>query len=111
MIRKISFLLFALFVFIALLDASAQVASPLEYWNKSYGGSYGDGAWAVQNTLDNGYIIAGYTSSFGQRSDLWLLKIDSLGEIVWDKVFGGSGEDVGYSVRQTKEWAASIFGF
>ena len=49
-------------------------------WEQIYGGDRDDGGRAISQTSDGGYIITGYTYSFGTgNSDLWLLKIDSQG--------------------------------
>ena len=51
-------------------------------WRKSYGGSDYDWAYAVRETSDTGYVVAGYTESFGAGSaDIWLLKLDNNGDI------------------------------
>jgi len=53
-------------------------------WQYTYGGSGDDVAYAVQETSDEGYIIAGYTYSFGAgESDYWILKLTSEGDIEW----------------------------
>src|SRR5512136_1268214 len=80
---------------------SAAASEPKEEWNKTFGGPYGDGAWSLQKAHDGGYIITGFTSSKGQGSDLWLIKINSSGQKDWDKIIGGSQEDVGYCAKQT----------
>jgi len=73
-------------------------------WNKTYGGTLKDEAYAVQQTSDNGYILAGSTSSFGSGfSDFWLVKTDSNGEVTWNKTYGGPRWDVTYSVQQTDD--------
>ncbi len=110
MIHFSAFRLFVLSMLLAFLIAPALAAKPMEEWNKTYGGPYGDGAWSLQGTRDGGYVIAGYTSSLGQGSDLWLIKVDSLGEKQWDEIFGGSGEDIGYSVSQTGDGGYVVAG-
>ncbi|GAF67717.1 unnamed protein product, partial [marine sediment metagenome] len=71
-------------------------------WDKTFGGSYYDVAYSVQQTSDGGYIIAGYTQSFGAgKCDFWLIKTDPNGNKEWDKTFGGSGYDYARSVQQT----------
>jgi hypothetical protein len=89
---------------------SAFAAMPVEEWNRTYGGPYGDGAWSVHDTDDGGYIFAGYTSSLGQASDLWLVKTDSQGYMQWNKTFVGSGEDVGYFATQTADGGYIVTG-
>jgi hypothetical protein len=52
------------------------------YWMQSYGGDYSETAYDVEKTRDGGYIIVGYTESYGSgNKDIWLLKIapDTLG--------------------------------
>jgi len=81
-----------------------------EEWNRTYGGRYGDGAWCVQETSDGGYILLGYTAIRGEGSDLWLIRTDPDGNALWSRVLGGSGEDVGYFVRQTSDEGYIITG-
>ena len=66
-------------------------------WQRTYGGSDGDGAGAVVLVSEGGYLVAGSTSStdgdvsesFG-NGDLWLVRIDALGELIWQRSYGGS---------------------
>ena len=53
-------------------------------WQHTYGGSGDDVAYAVQETSDGGYVVAGYTDSFGAgESDYWILKLTSEGDVEW----------------------------
>jgi hypothetical protein len=80
-------------------------------WNKTFGGSDSDWGDSVQQTLDGGYIITGKTDSYGAgASDAWLIKTDAKGNKEWDKTFGGSGDDYGFSVRQTRDGGYIIAG-
>jgi hypothetical protein len=97
-------------IILTALVTSGLAAKPEEDWNRTYGGQYDDGAWSLQITNDGGYIIAGYTSSQGQASDLWLVKTDSRGIAQWNRTFGGSSEDVGYSVKQTLDGGYIVTG-
>ncbi|MEO0087732.1 MAG: hypothetical protein ABIK90_06635 [candidate division WOR-3 bacterium] len=80
-------------------------------WYKTFGGSGLDEGYSVQQTSDGGYIIAGYTSSFGASDyDVYLIKTDGNGNLLWYKTFGGSGEDYGYSAQQTSDGGYIIAG-
>jgi hypothetical protein len=62
-------------------------------WNKTYGGDNADEAHCVVETDDGGYALVGYTMSFGADNyDFWLVKVDSQGNMEWNKIFGGTSE-------------------
>lgn len=65
-----------------------------ELWSKIYGGYGWDAPFEIKKTLDNCYVIAGETSSFGAgASDAFLMKIDSTGDSLWFKTYGGMQDD------------------
>jgi len=81
-------------------------------WTKVLGSAKGgDLARSAQQTSDGGYIITGYTSSFGAgRNDVWLIKMNSFGDTLWTKTFGGAGDDYGASIKQLSDGGYIIAG-
>jgi len=80
-------------------------------WEKTYGGRNSDSAYSIQRTNDGGYIVAGYTWSFGSGwSDIYIIKLDAKGEIVWEKTYGGSKDDSAYSIQQTGDGGYIVAG-
>lgn len=80
-------------------------------WTKSYGGLGDENGQSVKKTSDGGFIITGYTNSFGAgNDDVILIKIDSIGNIGWTKTFGGPDNDYGHSVFQDTDNGFIISG-
>ena len=80
-------------------------------WDQTYGGRGSDGGYSVQQTSTGGYILAGYTNSYGSGADdLWLIKTNFHGERVWSRVFGGGQNDYGRSVKETEDGGYIIAG-
>lgn len=86
-------------------------------WEKSYGGSEIDEARAITKTNDGNFIIIGDTRSTDKDvsknnggADLWLIKIDTTGKLLWEKTIGGSSFDVGRSIQKTTDGGYLISG-
>lgn len=86
-------------------------------WEKSLGGSQGENANTIKQTSDGGYIVVGWSeSSDGDLTtnhgdfDLWIVKLDNLGNIQWQKSFGGSDWDEGRDVTQTSDGGYIVAG-
>lgn len=80
---------------------------------KTLGGRDNDIGYSVQQTLDGGYIIGGYTSTYesgSEDSDVLLIKTDTFGDAVWTRTYGGSDHDEGKSVQQTTDGGYIIVG-
>lgn len=73
-------------------------------WNMTYGGPNDDYARTVIQTSDGGYLIGGYTESFGAGGlDAWLVKTDANGVEQWNQTYGGSGDDQAMQVMPTAD--------
>tara|TARA_B100000073_G_C23731565_1_gene570981 strand:+ start:95 stop:1276 length:1182 start_codon:yes stop_codon:yes gene_type:complete len=82
-----------------------------EEWIQTFGGGYIDIGNSIKQTSDNGYIITGYTQSYGNGSrDVWLIKTNYQGNEEWSQTFGGSYVDIGNSVQQTIDGGYIIIG-
>ncbi len=113
---KKAILLFSIFT---MFFANAQTVPTIQ-WQKSLGGSDDDYANSIQQTTDGGYIVAGYSYSndgdvIGHHgstnyADYWIVKLDSNGEIQWQKSYGGSNDDIAYSVQQTTDGGYIVAG-
>ena len=87
-------------------------------WQKALGGSNFDQAFAVQQTTDGGYIVAGDTfSNDGDVSgnhglgDAWVVKLSGTGNIMWQKVLGGSDGDQAHGIQQTTDGGTIVAGY
>ena len=92
--------------FVLKLDSIGRIE-----WQRYYGGSQDDWANAIQETDDGGYFVAGYTESFGAGNlDFWVLKLTSIGNIVWERAYGGGGDDWANSAQQTSDGGFIVAG-
>jgi len=79
-------------------------------WTKTYGDNGGNGGYAVTQTSDGGYVITGEKNWSMDESDLFLLRTDDSGELLWIRQYGGEGVDYGYSVQQTSDGGFIVAG-
>ena len=78
---------------------------------KTIGGTDSDKGRSIHQTIDGGYIIVGGTRSYGNGNlDVWLIKVNKLGDTQWSKTFGGNKFDEGHSVKQTSDEGYIIVG-
>ncbi|MGB3340756.1 MAG: hypothetical protein WBB37_04665 [bacterium] len=80
-------------------------------WTRTYGGDEYDYSYSLCKTPDNGFVLAGTSSSFGQGDEVYIIKTDSLGNQLWAKTYGGSLSDGAYAVRETYDEGYIIAGF
>jgi len=80
-------------------------------WTRTYGGSGHEWGNSVVQTADSGYVVAGYTESFGSGGwDVYLVKTDVNGDTQWTRTHGGADDDVGWSVERTADDGYIITG-
>ncbi len=81
-------------------------------WQKAFGGDNEDELVGGVETDDGGFIVLGNTNSFGAGgSNIMVSKIDSSGNLIWSKIYGGSGDDVAFSIIQDGEGNFMISGY
>jgi len=86
-------------------------SSGIPQWNSTYGGADYDGAKSVIPATDGGYLLAGWTDSFGSGGhDLWLVKTDDNGDMQWNQTYGGADDDLPFSIVVTGEDGYAIVG-
>lgn len=79
-------------------------------WTRTFGGSALEWSFRVEQTNDDGFIIAGLTHSFGSLSQMYLVKTDSSGNLDWQGTYGGGYVEYGYSAQQTSDNGYIICG-
>ncbi|HLG34860.1 MAG TPA: T9SS type A sorting domain-containing protein [Bacteroidia bacterium] len=90
-------------------------------WQKSLGGTDADAANSVLQTVDSGYIVVGYTRSengdvsgshdtSGFSSDYWVVKLDTAGNVQWQRCLGGTSSDHAYSIQQSADGGFILVG-
>src|SRR5690606_6923074 len=86
-------------------------------WQKSLGGSSEDQAQSIKQTVDNGYVVAGFSSSNdgdvgGNQGnyDFWIVKLSPAGALQWQKSLGGSESDTAYDISQTDDGGYLVLG-
>ena len=81
-------------------------------WTKVYGGTGFEGGWAVTETMDSGFVISGWSNSFGAGGyDVYLIRTDAMGDTLWTKVYGGGTDDIGLAVTETADSGYIVAGY
>ena len=105
-------LLFSCSLLVLLLVSFAVSVGASSGWSQTYGGADADGALSLTQTADGGYCLAGYTRSFGAgEEDFWLVKVDSSGNMQWNRTYGGTESDIALYVIETADGGYSMVGY
>ena len=98
-------------VLVVLSAINVSAAEP-EGWQRAFGGNDDDGAIALVQTSDYGYALVGYTCSYGAgEDDFWLVKVDSSGNIQWNRTYGGTETDIASNLIETADGGYAIVGY
>ena len=104
-----------IFVFCFSYSQKSEAQAPSIQWQHAFGGTSFDQVQSVIQTFDGGFAAVGIaTSSNGDvtsnhgAGDVWVIKLDSMGTLQWQKAFGGSGDDGGFSIVQTSDSGFAI---
>ena len=85
-------------------SAGAQISAPDTLWTRRYRAGYQAYGCDVRQTSDGGFILVGETTLYGRLlSDVYLVKTDINGDIIWTRVFGGLDSDKAYSLDITQD--------
>jgi hypothetical protein len=103
-----------LFLTVFILQGQTQQHALAKQWDKRYGGLLQDELWSTIQTSDGGYFLGGgvYSGAGGDKTqdncdtsfntyDYWVVRLDAYGQKIWDKRFGGRGDDGILNVKQT----------
>jgi hypothetical protein len=92
--------------YIVKLDAGGNLQ-----WNKIIGGTGQEISRTIIQTIDGGYVASGSTNSFGvQGNDLYVIKTDANGNLLWSATIGGTNNQVANSVIQTADSGYALVG-
>jgi len=93
-------------------NIKAPLDPPPTTWSQTYGGNGNDSANSVVQTSDGGYAVIGYSNSYGAgSSDFWLVKTDSIGNVQWNRTYGGPASDYGQAIVQTSDGGYAMVGY
>ena len=99
-------------IFVGLASTATSIDSNKFIWAKAYGGVNDDWANSIQQTSDGGYIVGGYTASFGSgKKDFLIMKVNSDGSLFWSEAFGGANDDLVTSAQQTSDGGYIVGGY
>jgi hypothetical protein len=101
-----------LLALLAFIPGCRKVVPVPERWEQTFGGTDDDEGAAVALCPDGGYVAVVTTSSFGAgKSDIYLIKADTEGNLVWARTFGAADDDCGQTVQTTADSGYVIAGY
>ena len=89
-------------------------------WQKTFGGNFNEELYSITKSNDGGYFVGGTSNSdiSGNKNensrglqDYWVLKLDNMGNIIWQKTIGGSGNDIFRSISKTSDGGILVGGY
>jgi len=80
-------------------------------WTRTFGGAGWDEGFSVKQTSDGGYIVAGWKTSVGDSTQVYLIKTNPFGDTLWTRTYGGTNAERGYSAQQTSDGGYIIAGY
>jgi hypothetical protein len=107
------------FILLAILSDILMAQPPSIQWSKCYGGSDDDEGFSIVKAPSGGYYLAGYAASHngdvgnntGNYAHLWIIRIDDLGNVIWEKTYGGTwGDEAAYKIRLTSDGGLIMIG-
>jgi len=92
-------------LFLLLISAcSIQLTNAQSQWQRTIGGTGDEHAYSILQTTDGGFLVSGYTNSFGAGNlDFYFVKLNSIGIPQWTKTIGGTSEEMCLSVIKTTD--------
>ncbi|MCO4819169.1 MAG: T9SS type A sorting domain-containing protein [Bacteroidetes bacterium] len=93
------------------LGLFSSVLAQENLFQRTIGGSKAENSYAIERTLDGGYISVGYTESFGKgKKDMLVVKTDGMGQVEWSSAYGESGDDVAWNVTVANDSGYVVVG-
>ncbi|MEE9552980.1 MAG: hypothetical protein V3W18_01685, partial [candidate division Zixibacteria bacterium] len=81
-------------------------------WTQTHSPGYTNWVFDIKQTLDSGYVMAGYTTfTDGNSKQVLILKVNAVGEYMWSRAYGGTGEDQAYSVCEVPGEGFMVTGY
>lgn len=83
-----------------------------EIWSRTYGGQYDEFSYDIKEVSPAGFLITGETTTYGPgNSNMWLLRIDDLGNTLWARALGGDDNEYGSCSVQTSDDGFAAIGY